>query len=72
MARKKITNRELAKRLGLHETSVARLKAGDTMPRIDGATLENICRALGCQPGDLLAWEAEHYPDPEPEPENQN
>lgn len=56
MARKKITNRELAKRLGLHETSIARLKASDTMPRINGKSLKNICRALECTPIDLLIY----------------
>lgn len=57
MARKKITNRELAKRLNVYEISVARLKAADTMPRIDGEPLENICRALGCTVYGLLVIE---------------
>lgn len=46
MARGKITNRELAQILDVHETSVSRLKTADTMPRIDGDTLNNLCNAL--------------------------
>ena len=46
MARAKITNRELAKALSVHETSVSRMKTADTMPRIDGDTLDNLCNCL--------------------------
>ncbi len=61
MARDRVTNRELAERLGVHETSVSRLKTSDTMPRIDGEQLEKLCRALKCTPSDLL----EYIPEPE-------
>lgn len=46
MAQGKITNRELAQCIGHHETSVSRMKMSDTMPRIDGATLNNLCNGL--------------------------
>jgi putative transcriptional regulator len=46
MARGKITNRELALAMQVHETSISRLKTADTMPRIDGETLNNICFCL--------------------------
>ena len=46
MARGKITNRELAHAMGVHETSVSRMKTADTMPRIDGHTLNHLCQAL--------------------------
>jgi putative transcriptional regulator len=46
MARGKITNRELAIAMQVHETSISRLKTADTMPRIDGETLNNICFCL--------------------------
>lgn len=59
MARKKVTNRELAKDLGRHETSISRLKSGDRMPQIDGEMLEEICKALDCTPNDLI----EYIPD---------
>lgn len=61
MARKRVTNRKLAECLGVHETSVSRLKTSDTMPRIDGEQLEKLCRALNCTPADLL----EYTPEPE-------
>ena len=61
MARQKVTNRELAQRIKVHETSISRLKGQDTMPRIDGETLENLCQALKCTPNDLL----EYIPKPE-------
>ncbi len=56
MARRKMTNRELAQILGVHETSISRLKSSDTMPRIDGNTLERLCEALMCTPEDLLEY----------------
>ncbi len=46
MARVKMTNRELAQVLGVHETSVSRMKTADTMPRIDGDTLNHLCNGL--------------------------
>jgi putative transcriptional regulator len=30
------------------------------------ATLEALCEALECQPGDLLRWEAEDHAEPAP------
>ena len=52
-----MTNRELAQILGVHETSISRLKTSDTMPRIDGNTLERLCAALTCTPEDLLEYQ---------------
>lgn len=46
MAKGKLTNRELAQSMGFHETSISRLKTADTMPRIDGHTLNNLCISL--------------------------
>ncbi|AGY57036.1 helix-turn-helix domain-containing protein [Gloeobacter kilaueensis] len=59
MARKRITGRDLASALDLHETSISRLRASDTMPRLDGEQLNALCQALDCTPGDLL----EYIPD---------
>lgn len=61
MARENMTNRRLAEIIGIHETNVSNMKRRDTMPRIDGATLEAICNALKCTPDDLL----EYIPDAE-------
>ena len=54
MARKKITNRALAKVLDMHEGSISRLKGLDEMPQIDGKTLSKFCQALSCSLFDLI------------------
>jgi putative transcriptional regulator len=59
MARRKIRGRELATRIGITEQNLSLLKSG----RVRGMrfeTLEKLCAALQCQPGDLL----EFRPDP--------
>lgn len=56
MAREKMTNRELAAKIGMHENSVSKLKSQDTLPRIGGETLNEICRALSCTPYDLIEY----------------
>ena len=55
LAKRKMRSRELAERIGITEQNVSLLKAGKVRGvRFD--TLENICRALDCQPGDLLEY----------------
>ena len=61
MARRKITNRKLAEKLGMHETSIARMKAPDIMPKIDGNTLTKLCQILDCDISDLLEEVGEDY-----------
>lgn len=46
MARRKITNKALADRLGKHPTTIARLKAQDTLPEIGGEAIEDIRVAI--------------------------
>lgn len=46
MEQGEVTNRELARQTGHHETSISRLKTSDEMPRIDGETLDKLCKAL--------------------------
>lgn len=43
----------LAKETGISHTTLWRLKKGKALG-INFGTLESICRALGCQPGDVL------------------
>jgi len=58
LARRKMRSRELAERIGITEQNVSLLKSGKVKGiRFD--TLEAICRALDCQPGDLLEWRAD-------------
>lgn len=55
MARKKIRSKDLAEIIGITEANLSLLKNG----KIKGfkiETLEKLCRALKCQPGDLLEF----------------
>ena len=59
LARRKMRSRDLATRIGITEQNVSLLKSGKVKGiRFD--TLEAICRALDCQPGDLLEWRPEN------------
>jgi len=59
LARRKMRSKELAERIGITEQNVSLLKSGKVKGiRFD--TLERICTALDCQPGDIL----EFVPDP--------
>lgn len=59
MADRNITNRALAGKVGLHETSISKLKQRNDMPRIDGGLLDKLCLALDCIPGDLIFYSAD-------------
>ena len=55
LARRKMRSRELAEMVGITEQNISLLKSGKVRGvRFD--TLERICEALQCQPGDLLEW----------------
>ena len=57
LARRKMRSKELAERIGIAEQNVSLLKAGKVKGvRFD--TLDSICRALDCQPGDILEYRA--------------
>ncbi|KAB0585001.1 helix-turn-helix transcriptional regulator [Ideonella dechloratans] len=56
LAKRKMRSRELAERVGITEQNISLLKSGKVRGvRFD--TLEAICQALDCQPGDLLSYE---------------
>ncbi|MBW4651810.1 MAG: helix-turn-helix transcriptional regulator [Kaiparowitsia implicata GSE-PSE-MK54-09C] len=59
MAERNISNKELAHKTGMHPRSVSRLKTRRRLTRIDEETLESLCEALQCQPGDLMIYERE-------------
>ncbi len=50
---RKMRSRALAERIGTTEQSVSLLKSGNAKG-IRFETLERICAALDCQPGDIL------------------
>ncbi|MBQ6189196.1 MAG: helix-turn-helix transcriptional regulator [Bacteroidaceae bacterium] len=60
MARRKISLTELAERVGITLANLSVLKTGKARA-IRFTTLDALCQALQCQPGDLL----EHVPDDE-------
>jgi putative transcriptional regulator len=57
MAERDISNKELASLIGKHPNSVSRLKQHRRLPRIDESLLDSLCKALKCQPGDLIVYE---------------
>ena len=54
MAERRITNVDLAERIGKHPNSITYLRRTDTMPRVDAELLESLCNALNCDISDLL------------------
>lgn len=63
MARKRVRNKDLAEDLGITENSVYRLRKVDEMPRLSPERLNGICKALNCQPSDLLMYELDESND---------
>ncbi|GAT66023.1 helix-turn-helix transcriptional regulator [Planomonospora sp. ID91781] len=57
LARRKMSVGELADRVGITPANLAVLKNGRAKA-VRFTTLEALCEALDCQPGDLLRWEA--------------
>ncbi|RED31948.1 Xre family transcriptional regulator [Rhodopseudomonas thermotolerans] len=55
LARRKMRSKELAEHIGITEQNVSLLKSGK-VKGIRFETLERICAALGCQPGDILEY----------------
>jgi putative transcriptional regulator len=56
LARRKMRLNELAERVGITAQNLSVLKTGKARA-IRFATLEKLCEALDCQPGDLFAFE---------------
>ena len=55
MAKRKISMNELSERVGLTLSNLSILKTGKAKA-IRFSTLEAICRALDCQPSDILEY----------------
>ena len=58
LARRKMKSKDLADAIGISETNLSLLKQGH-VKGVRFGTLEAICKALECQPGDLLEYRAE-------------
>ncbi|MBE6514571.1 MAG: helix-turn-helix transcriptional regulator [Candidatus Methanomethylophilaceae archaeon] len=55
MADRKMTLNELAERVGITNVNLSNIKTGK-ISAIRFSTLNGICRALDCQPGDILEY----------------
>jgi putative transcriptional regulator len=58
LARRKTRSKELAEQIGISEQNVSLLKSGK-VKGVRFETLERICAALDCQPGDILEYRPE-------------
>lgn len=55
MAKRKMSSQELAEKIGITPANLSVLKTGKAKA-IRFSTLEAICKALDCQPGDILEY----------------
>ena len=56
LARRKMSSGELAEKVGITPANLSILKCGKAKA-IRITTMESICRALDCQPGDILEYQ---------------
>ena len=61
MAEKALSNKELSEAINFHEVTVSKLRSLKMPSRLEDTTLNLLCQALECQPGDLM----EYVPDDE-------
>ena len=57
LARRKMSSGELAEKIGITAANLSILKTNKAKAT-RFTTLEEICRVLDCQPGDILAYDA--------------
>ena len=55
LLKRKMSSGELAEKIGITQANLSVLKTGKAKA-IRFSTLEAICRALDCQPGDILEY----------------
>ncbi|MDN6293878.1 MAG: helix-turn-helix transcriptional regulator [Alkalibacterium sp.] len=58
MADRKIMLKDLADEVGISNVNLSKLKTGKAVA-VRFSTLEAICEALDCQPGDILEYKKE-------------
>jgi putative transcriptional regulator len=56
MADRKISLKELSEKVGISNVNLSKMKTGK-ISAIRFSTLEAICEALHCQPGDILEYD---------------
>ena len=62
MADRKISLNELSEKVGVSNVNLSKLKNG-RISAVRFSTLEAICEALDCQPGDILEYQKEEAPN---------
>ncbi len=67
MADRKMSLNELSEKVGVSNVNLSKIKTGK-INAIRFSTLEAICDALGCQPGDILEYNANIIEGPEDYP----
>lgn len=55
LAKRKMSSGELAEKVGITQANLSILKTGKAKA-VRFSTLESICEALNCQPGDILEF----------------
>ena len=58
MAKRKMPSGELAEKIGISQANLSILKTGKAKA-VRFSTLEALCEALSCQPGDILEYSPE-------------
>ena len=58
LAKRKMQSQELAEKIGITPANLSILKTGKAKA-LKLSTLEAICKALDCQPGDLIEYRPE-------------
>lgn len=56
LAKRKMTQGELAEKIGITQANLSILKTGKAKA-VRFSTLDAICKALECQPGDILEYQ---------------
>lgn len=56
LAKRKMSSLELAEKIGITQANLSILKTGKAKA-VRFSTLDAICRALDCQPGDILEYQ---------------
>lgn len=61
MADRKMSLNELADKVGIANVNLSKIKTGK-ISAIRFSTLDAICKALSCQPGDILEYRKDELP----------
>jgi len=61
MADRKMSLKELSEKVGVANVNLSKMKTGK-ISAVRFSTLEAICEALNCQPGDILEYQKENPP----------